>query len=1172
MENTIAKPFRGYILTGGLGPITESKFNMMCWNATGIMSSSTYLCDVLNKHAIDICGIAEHWLFDNNLLFLESIDNMYCSHAVSDYSLALPSNRRVGKGGVALLWKRSINHMITPLEIEDDRIIGIRVQINPENILYVFEVYVPCSNHGIDSFKKYIEKIENLFYKYNHKGMVLVMGDFNAELKTHSRRGAHFVDTTRRNNITSINDTFLQNTYTNYSYSSGSGSTIDHILISKEKLDLISSTLIPDDDALNVSSHRPIMCTLSLQIQNKVITHETKGQMCINWSKVKQEHIIDYQILMQLYYENSGLYEQNTMSIEQIDYVYNELASIISEANKSCFPKSKFKHYVKPYWDEELKSMSNLSNSKRHTWINDGKPRGNEFNSYREYKNAKRMFRKAHRRKVQTYISNQFEEIDKYATVDSTLFWKSINRRKKKSKTAVGNEMIFNNNTFRDPKQINDNWAEYFKTLYSPSVDEQFDTTHKAKINNELDQILNNVSTHRINTDETSVSLEEVRNVCKKAKRNKACGPDGIFYENFKFGGDALVTMCAKLFSSMLAYSYCPNEMKKGEIIILHKGGNKSHDDPNNYRAITLSSVLLKLYEAVILNRMKNKSMPLNDLQGGFRKGMGCIMTSFMFRECNNFVMENNSKLYMCFLDVRQAFDRVWHEALMVKLYKTNTDVYLFKAVYNLYQNMVSRVRSNGHISNWFPILQGTRQGGIISPHLYLVFINDLMNELCNSGYGLTVYGLNCCCPSSADDMVLLSLSRVGLQELMQICYQYGCAYRYTYNANKSAVIVSNDTHSYRQDGQTWTLGNNCVQETDTYMHLGVLFHKNMDLSNIVHEASNKLRKTLFSILNCGIFEGGIHPLTAKHLYETIVLPKALYGCEVWSNLLQSDIEKLETTHRFCLKIIQSLPRLARTDIVLSSLGSLPIEAEIDKRKLMLFGQLCRLDTDTTIKMLFLNRLFNFNNHPSRVRGFIPDIYKILHKYDLIDILSSYCKTGVFPSKCRWKTVVNNNIKTKQMNLLQERVMTDGSLCDYCIIQSLSEVKPCDFWKISQFNRTLLKTAQASIKLTVLLFSKPYVCTCRKCNSYTDNIVMHLSFECEKTVHIRDMLWTSLLHFLGNNAYAKFITMQPRLQLIHILSGLQNFHLVDSEVKDECLKSTMAFCFRLLKTQNLRVT
>ena len=83
--------------------LSLENFNLMTWNVTGIISSSSYLVELLNNNAIDICGISEHWLYEKNLYFLESLDNNYKSYAVSDFDLKRASNRKVGKGGVAIL-------------------------------------------------------------------------------------------------------------------------------------------------------------------------------------------------------------------------------------------------------------------------------------------------------------------------------------------------------------------------------------------------------------------------------------------------------------------------------------------------------------------------------------------------------------------------------------------------------------------------------------------------------------------------------------------------------------------------------------------------------------------------------------------------------------------------------------------------------------------------------------------------------------------------------------------------------------------------------------------------------------------------------------------------------------------------------------------------------------
>ena len=111
--------------------------------------------------------------------------------------------------------------------------------------------------------------------------------------------------------------------------------------------------------------------------------------------------------------------------------------------------------------------------------------------------------------------------------------------------------------------------------------------------------------------------------------------------------------------------------MKHGIIITLHKGGRKSKKDTYSYRAITLTSSVLKLFEHLILAKLYDSlEKPFNSMQGGFSPSTGYNMSSLMLKECVASAKEHHSKLFACFLDVHKAFDKVLHNGLFVKLYK----------------------------------------------------------------------------------------------------------------------------------------------------------------------------------------------------------------------------------------------------------------------------------------------------------------------------------------------------------------------------------------------------------------------------------------------------------------------------------------------------------------------
>ena len=219
----------------------------------------------------------------------------------------------------------------------------------------------------------------------------------------------------------------------------------------------------------------------------------------------------------------------------------------------------------------------------------------------------------------------------------------------------------------------------------------------------------------------------------------------------------------------------------------------------------------------------------------------------------------------------------------------------------------------------------------MLSPFLFLCFTDDLLEELCKSAASLKIYKYIFGSPAACDDMLLASLSKRGLDELMQICYVAPI---------KCCVIVYNESkYEFIQSNRVWQLGNNQVQEDENYKHLGVINNKCLSFKPNIKDSTDKFKGTFFSLINSGIFyEDSFHPLTCKKIYNAVVIPKALYGCENWSVLTSAELLTLERAHRFCIKRMQSLNMHPRTDIAVGLLAKFPLEIEIDIRKLVLFG------------------------------------------------------------------------------------------------------------------------------------------------------------------------------------------------------------------------------------------
>ncbi len=117
-------------------------------------------------------------------------------------------------------------------------------------------------------------------------------------------------------------------------------------------------------------------------------------------------------------------------------------------------------------------------------------------------------------------------------------------------------------------------------------------------------------------------------------------------------------------------------------------------------------------------------------------------------------------------------------------------------------------------------------------------------------------------------------------------------------------------------------------------------------------------------LINSGIHQHGLHPITSKKIYERLVIPRGLYGCELWNDLNTNELLFLERSHRYCVKLLQGLPRRTNTDVCNSLIGIHSLESVIDRNKLRFFGQLCMLPGTKLVKIVFLNRLTSYCNDP----------------------------------------------------------------------------------------------------------------------------------------------------------------------------------------------------------------
>lgn len=170
------------------------------------------------------------------------------------------------------------------------------------------------------------------------------------------------------------------------------------------------------------------------------------------------------------------------------------------------------------------------------------------------------------------------------------------------------------------------------------------------------------------------------------------------------------LSSCVKVFNLILKTGCYPTSWKESYIILLHKTGSKL--DPSNYRGISLTSTLPKIFNAV-LNERLNQLMEsqLSNCQFGFRKNHRTSDSIFILKSLfNKYIHKEKKKIYACFVDLKKAFDSVWREALLVKLHRIGVGKLFFNVIKQQYIDTKSSLKFQDLHSDCFNIIRGVKQ------------------------------------------------------------------------------------------------------------------------------------------------------------------------------------------------------------------------------------------------------------------------------------------------------------------------------------------------------------------------------------------------------------------------------------------------------------------------------
>ena len=472
-------------------------------------------------------------------------------------------------------------------------------------------------------------------------------------------------------------------------------------------------------------------------------------------------------------------------------------------------------------------------------------------------------------------------------------------------------------------------------------------------------------------------------------------------------------------------------------------------------------------------------------LQRGFTEGVSPLMAGLLITEAIAEAKDNKTNLILQTLDAEKAFDVVWHDSLLQKLYKDGVEGDLWLLIQSLHRNANTVVKWEGEISGNIPIHQGIRQGAKLSTLMYKRFNNDLINHLQNAKEGVKIGTYDISSPTCADDISLLTSNQSEAQILTNLVYETASRDRFNINPSKCELLYYKNNNLQDLTPHV-SLGRERIQNVQTLKHLGVERNptNTPDTVGRIHIA----RKTLYALLGSGMHgKNGLSPVITYNMWTTFVLPRLLHGIELL-NIRKLDLENLERYQRKVLKQLQSLPERTASAAVLMLVGAKTIEAHIDTRIITTFLNITK-DTSSIEFSLAIRQLTMKDNNSN---SWFIKAAGIIAKYDLPDPLFLLKNIRNGKDLEHWKKQTKIGIEKYWEQKLTTEIDTKSTL-SYLNIQDRPTKCPHLVWKGSHHSPFASQKAVIKAKLmtgTLLLENDKhrfqpnrYNPVCKLCNT-----------------------------------------------------------------------------------------
>ena len=772
-----------------------------------------------------------------------------------------------------------------------------------------------------------------------------------------------------------------------------------------------------------------------------------------------------------------------------VDYISD---TMISAAEKAEIKTSHKSEHLKgpPWFDIEC------SNVKQKMKSLGKKIRKNPTNQI--YKNdlskLKKNFKKLVRNKKLVYKNKIMEKLN-LSKNDSKRFWNLLD---KLEHNCDDSRFISNISEAR--------WVAHFKSI--------FQGPHGKCTFPE--------NTARQGVLDFEISAEEIELGTYILRNGKSPGYDSISNEMISCLLTVKPDIVRKLFNSILQNPVTIVKWNTSLIFPLHKKGSKV--DPNNFRGISLLSCFSKFFLAILNQRLTKFALDnkiFSSGQLGFVKG---CRTSDALLILHNLIeyycTKLKEKIFSCFIDFSKAFDTVPRHKLFQKLLDNNINGKFYECLVSLYSEDKSCVKLGDNMTKEFQSNQGVKQGCILSPTLFNIFLSDLQSKV----------EVNACEPVRinpeeklggliwADDVIFLSKSELGLKNMLQILNSYTEENGMTLNIDKTKVMIFN--RSGRHMRRSFDFGARKIETTRQYKYLGFLVTPSGEITTGLNDLKDRAQKAFYALKHKLGTAFKNNPLITIKLFNTLVKPILLYASDFWGIRKLPQNNPIENLHiSFCKQLLGVQKQTTNIGVLLE-LGQIPLSIHAKNTAIKNWVRISNKLNANRMVMLSYENALTFNlSWPIKIRETLSEIgmfENFLHKSKDTHFIALQRLSDIFHQNSFAK--INDEVsKLRTYGTIKSKIGYEEYLSDIHNIQDRIA-----YTKLRLSNhRLMIETGRHSKNPKHLRF-------CPFCPSFVED-EMHFLLDCKTFQSHRNMLFDTISEEVEN-----FLTFD-RNEKFHIL-------------------------------------